>query len=204
MNKFLAWLTSQMQTKKSLERQPKKRPLKPLLLLCSVGIILLLISQWTGRSQTENPSAKQTLSNTGTATVKSQSSVDEEARYSKELEKILNQVMGVRNVSVLVTFDTTEQAIYEENVKTTQNQTQEVDQNGGKRQVNNTQRDKEVVTIDNGAQKQPVIKGKKKPEIRGVLIVAEGADTPTIKAWIMDAVSTVLNIPTYKVTVLPK
>jgi stage III sporulation protein AG len=204
MNSLLDWLKNQLKPKKPLERQPKNRSLKPLLILCAVGILLLLISQWTSRPQAENTTAKPVSTNTGKQVANKPAADTEEARYSKELEKILSKVMGVRNVSVLVTFDTTEQTIYQENVKTTQNQTQEIDQNGGKRQVNNTQKDEQVVTIDNGTKKLPVISGKKKPEIRGVLIVAEGAETPTIKAWIMDAVSTVLDIPTYKVKVLPK
>ncbi len=204
MNKLLAWLNNQLKPKKPLERQPKNRPLKPLFLLCAVGIILLLISQWTGRTQEKSPAAKPAVTQKLSETVKQTGEDPEETLYSKQLEKILNQITGVRNVSVLVTFSTSEQTIYQENVKTTQNKTQEIDQNGGKRQVSNTQKDEEVVTIDNGTEKQPVVSGKKKPDIRGVLIVAEGANTPTIKAWIMDAVSTVLDIPTYKVTVLPK
>lgn len=203
MSKFFKWFYQQFG---SPESSQKKHTLKPLIFLGCLGLLLLIFSRWQTNANPEPKNNQPAVSSQTTANKATKSSPlkTEEQQYDNQLEKILNQVMGVKNVSVMVTFNTTDQTIFEKNVKTTQNKTQEIDQNGGKRQINNDQKDQEIVTIDNGSQKVPVIVGKKSAEIRGVLIVAQGAEQPTVQAWIMEAVSTVLDIPTYKVQVLPK
>lgn len=127
-----------------------------------------------------------------------------EKYYSEHIKKILEQVTGVGKVSVMVTLESSEKKIYQENQKTQNNSTEETDKSGGKRAVNETSVDSQVVIIGDGTNKGPVVIGQQKPEIKGVAVVAEGADNPTIRSWIMEAVSTVLDIPNYKVEVLPK
>ena len=43
-----------------------------------------------------------------------------------------------------------------------------------------------------------------KPEIKGVLILAEGADDSTVRSEITEAVSRVLEVPVHKISVLKK
>lgn len=43
-----------------------------------------------------------------------------------------------------------------------------------------------------------------KPRVRGVLVVAKGADNIQVKAWITEAVQKVLDVPAYKISILPK
>ncbi|GAY75183.1 hypothetical protein NBRC111894_737 [Sporolactobacillus inulinus] len=58
--------------------------------------------------------------------------------------------------------------------------------------------------IDQDGNKVPVVIGNEQPTVRGVIVVARGADQSSTKVAIMDAVSTVLDLPSYKVTVLEK
>lgn len=127
-----------------------------------------------------------------------------ESYVNQNLKNILEQIQGVSDVSVMVTFASTEKKIYQNNVKTQDNQTSETDQKGGKREVNQRNEDSEVVMIDQNGNKVPVVIGKEQPTVRGVIVVAKGADQPTTKVQVMEAVSTVLDIPTYKVKVLEK
>lgn len=127
-----------------------------------------------------------------------------ESYVNQNLKNILEQIRGVSNVSVMVTFASTEKNIYQNNTKTQDNQTSETDRNGGKREVNERNEDTEVVMIDRDGNKAPVVIGKEQPTVRGVIVVAQGAAEPTIKVQIMNAVATVLDIPTYKVEVLDK
>jgi stage III sporulation protein AG len=127
-----------------------------------------------------------------------------ESYVNQNLKDILEQIRGVSDVSVMVTFASTEKKIYQNNTKTQDNQTSETDQKGGKREVNERNEDTEVVMIDQNGNKVPVVIGKEQPTVRGVIVVARGSDQPTTKVQIMDAVATVLDIPTYKVKVLEK
>ncbi|RYL87865.1 stage III sporulation protein AG [Sporolactobacillus sp. THM19-2] len=127
-----------------------------------------------------------------------------ESYMNQNLKNILEQIKDVSEVSVMVSFSSTEKNIYQNNIKTQENQTVENDQKGGTRHVDEQNEDSQVVMIDNNGSKEPVVIGKEQPAVRGVIVVARGADRPSVRAEIMEAVATVLDIPTYKVKVLQK
>ncbi|WP_010631975.1 stage III sporulation protein AG [Sporolactobacillus vineae] len=127
-----------------------------------------------------------------------------ESYVNQNLKNILEQIEGVSNVSVMVTFSSTEKSIYQNDVKTQDNQTVESDQKGGTRRINQRNQETQVVMIDKNGTKEPVMIGKEQPAVRGCIVVAAGASQPAIRAEIMDAVSTVLAIPDYQVKVLQK
>ena len=86
-----------------------------------------------------------------------------------------------------------------------QNQTTtETDQNGGERQIEDLSKDEKLVIIRDGDKEIPLITETKKPEIRGVLVVADGAKNISVKSMIIEAVSRALDVPTHKVSVQPK
>ena len=53
----------------------------------------------------------------------------------------------------------------------------------------------QLVTVRDGDEEVPVIIETKKPVIRGVLVVAGGAENMTVKNWIIEAVTRVLDVP---------
>ena len=58
----------------------------------------------------------------------------------------------------------------------------------------------ETKTVIAGS-KEALLKAEKYPEVRGVLVVCSGGDKPQIQEKVVNAVSTVLDIPTNKVFV---
>ena len=50
----------------------------------------------------------------------------------------------------------------------------------------------------------PIISETKKPSVRGVLVVAKGAENIQIKKWIIEAVTRSLDVPSHRVSVMPK
>ena len=58
--------------------------------------------------------------------------------------------------------------------------------------------------IQNGEKEVPIVVETKKPAIRGVLVVAKGADNIQVKKWIVEAVTRSLDVPSHRVSVLPK
>ncbi|MFT8317441.1 MAG: stage III sporulation protein AG [Sporolactobacillus sp.] len=186
-----------------------------LLLLAAVGVLLLSIGKIFPNASPHEKAKSQSTFNTNDAKtlsdVKAKISSNSgtsiakyESYASQSLKNILDQMQGVSDVSVMITFSSTEKKIYQNNVKTQENETLENDQKGGTRQVNERDQDSEVVMVDKDGVKEPVIVGKEQPDVRGVIVVAQGAEQPAIRAEIMEAVATVLNIPDYKVKVLQK
>jgi stage III sporulation protein AG len=187
---------------------------KSLTILLVLGIGFLLFSHFYGSGKKDLQSVTastlpKALPAKDIATFKSNQkknfpSMEAYASYYEErLTDILNQVKGVSNVRVLVTLNTDIQNVYKTDTQTKQNRTTEQDQNGGTRQTNEQSKDENVVIIDGKDGKKPVVITKKSPVIQGVLVVAEGAENPTIKSWIQQAVSSVLDVPSYNVYVLP-
>ena len=129
---------------------------------------------------------------------------DYERDFENQIKEALETVAGVSDVTVVVNVDATELKIYGKNNVTNKQVTEETDREGGKRTVEDTSKDEQFVIVRDGEKEVPLIQETKKPGIRGVLVVAKGADNITVKKWIIDAVTRVLDVPSHRVAVLPK
>ncbi|MEC0181700.1 stage III sporulation protein AG [Paenibacillus peoriae] len=125
--------------------------------------------------------------------------------FEDNMKQMLEQIVGVGTVDVMVTVDSTEEVIVQRNVKDMQEENNETDANGGQRHTTQYTRDGEIVTYESsGGQHTPIVTKKVKPQVRGVLVVAMGAENPTVKKLIIDAVQKGLNVPSYKISVVPR
>ncbi|KHF31104.1 hypothetical protein LR68_00052 [Anoxybacillus sp. BCO1] len=94
--------------------------------------------------------------------------------------------------------------VLEKNVTVQKKRTMEEDKEGGKRQIEDESTDEKIVIVRKGDGETPLVLQTKKPDIRGVLVVAKGADQVQVKKWIVEAVTRTLNVPSHRVAVLPK
>ena len=60
----------------------------------------------------------------------------------------------------------------------------------------------EIVIIESSGDKTALVTMVKEPQIRGVLVLCEGADIPRVKENVMEAVKTVLGVPYNKICVI--
>lgn len=129
---------------------------------------------------------------------------DYEQEYESQMKSALDEMLGVKDVKVVVTIDSSEAKVYEKD-KVTKNQTTvETDKQGGERKVQDASVDEKLVIIRNGDKEVPIVVETKKPEIRGVLVVAHGAENIQIKKSIIEAVTRALGVPSHRVAVVPK
>lgn len=107
--------------------------------------------------------------------------------------QILSQIAGVGDVEVFVTLERSSKIVIAESI------TEEI-REGEMRQT------KSPITLraDGGSYEVPVILEEYEPQLRGVLIVASGAEHPQTRYQILQAVQTVLQLPMYKIEVLAK
>lgn len=127
-----------------------------------------------------------------------------EQTYEQRIKDALEKIIGVDDVTVVVNVDATDRKILEKNTITQSLMTNETDREGGKRQVEDQSKDEQVVIIRNGDKEVPIVLQTKKPEIRGVLVVAKGAENINVKKWIIESVTRVLDVPSHRVAVMPK
>lgn len=178
-----------------------------LIIIGTVAFIFLLISSLTNKLN-DNNKANSIFPKLDEQDKHNSDSITD--AYPNELEEklktTLKQVYGVGEVTVMIKFVSGPQIIYAYNTTTENKVIEEKDMSGGTR-LTNEQRDASnlVLIQNNGAtSNQPVIVKKIEPEISGVLIVAEGAELSLVRAQLIKATQTVLNIPSYKINILPR
>jgi stage III sporulation protein AG len=103
-----------------------------------------------------------------------------------------------------VNVDATEKKVLEKNVVVQSQKTEEVDREGGQRTVEDQSKDEQLVIIRDGEKEVPIVIETKKPAIRGVIVIAKGADNIQVKKWILESVTKLLDVPVHRVSVMPK
>ena len=132
----------------------------------------------------------------------SSSLLDEDSRgWMKE---ILERIVGVGEVDVLVTIESTEEIVVEKNVQQRHQVTDEKDRDGGTRHINDVSKNGEIVLYQAERGQSPLVLKRIKPEIRGVLVVAAGSEDATVKRLIVQAVERGLGVPPHRVAVVPR
>ncbi|MGE7764569.1 stage III sporulation protein AG [Peribacillus sp. NPDC096540] len=129
---------------------------------------------------------------------------DYEIYLQNEMKEALESIAGVQDVKVVIYVDASEKKVYERNKVTQKQVTEETDKEGGKRTVEDSSVDEQLVLVKSGEKEGPIISETKKPSVRGVLVVAKGADNIQIKKWIIEAVTRSLDVPSHRVSVMPK
>lgn len=127
-----------------------------------------------------------------------------EIAFEDKIKGVLENIVGVGTVDVMVTVDSTEELVVQRNVKDSQQLTEETDASGGKRHMTQYTRDGEIITYEIAGDQTPIVTKKLKPQIRGVLVVARGAENKVVKDLITDAVEKGLNVATYRISVVPR
>ncbi len=126
-------------------------------------------------------------------------------RLEQELTSMLTQLTGAGNTKVFLTLVSGPTREFAADTTESRQTTEEVDKQGGTRTTTSVQTDRRLVTVrsqDGG--EAPVVRVEHRPQVQGVMILADGADDAAIRYQIIKAVSTVLGIAEYRVTVLPK
>ncbi|EXX86606.1 stage III sporulation protein AG [Paenibacillus darwinianus] len=120
------------------------------------------------------------------------------------LKEILEKIVGVGTVDVLVTIDSTEEIVYEKNGERSEQMTDENDGKGGRRRITSATEGGQVVLYELSGDQTPVITKKIKPRVRGILVVAKGAENATVRMLIADAVQKGVNVAPHRISVVPR
>ncbi|MCL6798198.1 stage III sporulation protein AG [Bacillus altitudinis] len=207
-------LKSMFQAPEKGEGKPKLTKHHYLLLVFIIGVSFMLVSQIlsppSSKQEAAVPASKKTSSEEQavfkpSSSGKANNSIEDvEQEYENQLKEILETIIGVEDVSIVVNVDATSLKVFEKNKSNKSTTTEETDKEGGVRSVTDQTKEEEVVIIKNGNEETPVVVQTKKPDIRGVLVVAQGVDNVQIKKTIIEAVTRVLDVPSHRVAVAPK
>lgn len=127
-----------------------------------------------------------------------------ERKMERQLKDILEKSEFLSEVEVMINLDSTNINIYEKNLTMGKQITDETDQSGGKRKVEDDTEESQIVLIRTGDQERPLLIQTQKPDVRGVLVVAKGLEQVSTQKMVMDAVSKVLDVPNHRISVMNK
>lgn len=149
---------------------------KYVVLILAIGLVLMLIPE----NKTQTITEKQFTAETQNTVI----SLD------IQLSNILSQISGVGKTDVLLTIGSGETVLYQ------------IDENLSNSEGTNSIQ-KDTVTITDGNHNQNgLIQQIIPPTYQGAIIVCQGADSPTVRLSVIDAVSKVTGLGTDRITVL--
>ena len=171
--------------------------------IIALGIVLLLIG--SNNKQTQAPQPKTEIKDRAEPQFHSRSVMNQEEEIlAGNLKKILIQIEGAGQLDVTVRLATSRHDRYAVNTTSSRKTTEEKDQIGGARLINENNDSGQLVLIRNGQEENPIVEEARSAQVAGVLVVAQGAKTPEIKARLFKAVQVALGIEPQKILVLPK
>lgn len=208
----LDWLKKILGENRETSSRNKQNKFYYAVILILAGVALMIISDLS-KSGKEEPAAvfKESDMNdeeyreTFGSRQSSEDAIKElEKQYEQELKEVLDQMVGVRDAMVFVNVEATKKNVYEKNSTLKNQTTVEEDKEGGTRKIEDQSTEDEIVFIREGDKEVPLVSETRKPEIKGVLVVAGGAENLQVKQWIIEAVTRGLDVPRHKVAVMPK
>lgn len=171
-----------------------------------MGVLVMSIANLGGnREKTKVSPAPEQLKTEKSLPQSTSSLATIERSMEERMESILGQIAGVGEVAVNLTLSSSVEKQYAINSKIDKTEIDEQAQDGSTRKTTETREDAQVVMKSMSQGKdEPVIIKEIRPEVVGIMVVAQGASDLAIRERISEAVQTLLNIPAHRVTVLPK
>ena len=194
-------------------KKPKKKkgiPLYYLIIAAGLGVIFMFSGSFfstpdPGQQVFSEQESSSESEEAFSQKKSSPSSMSEyENMYETQLKEALDEVAGVSDATVIVNLDSTEQKVVEKNSTSTDKYTYESPNDGGSRKIEEQSSDEQVVIVQNDNGQGPIVVSTKKPVVRGVVVVAVGAENMEVKKMIVDAVTRLLDVKSHRVMVLPK
>lgn len=181
------------------------RTSRGLVLLVFLGIVLMLLSERLA----DQPSVPSDASPAGAAVAPAVAPVAAGSleRLERALAAAVSEIVGVGNADVLIVAKSSEIQVYAEEVTRRTSLTQGPGPGGAARSETREEsvtRRPVIYRGDDGRTERALVSHTEAPEIAGVLVTAVGADDPSVRLLLLQAVSTVLDLPPHRVQIAAK
>ena len=174
------------------------------LLIITIVIINFI---WNGNEEANN---KETMNDTSKQLASSKdgaekninsNNLDDTENLENKLKNIVSKIQGVGEVEVCLNYSETSEVVAMYNENSITSTTEETDDTGGSRKIEETDIKKDVIFEENDGTKTPITAKVIKPKIEGAIITAQGVNNAEIKNNIIQAVEAVTGLATHKIQV---
>ena len=154
--------------------------IKKIILMLALGIFLILFSF---------PSASKTQKKQKETTISQEDSTDVYVKKQEQrLVRALKQVEGVGKVKVMITVKSSTESV--------------INKDSPYEEEKTVKEGEETILVEEDGKKVPYVIKKIEPEVEGVVVVAQGGGNDVVSRNIVEAVSVLFHISSYKVKVL--
>lgn len=174
-----------------------KKNKNQLVVILLVGILLIVVAIPTKKPETEENTEKKSMQTTD---IKTYGEIVE-----TRLEKILKDVEGVGEVSVMVTFHTSSEKVIEKDREKNSQTVTENDRQGGSRETKEAQNREETVYDSSSDGKEiPYVTKEINPQVEGVIVIAQGGGNAVVRKNITEAIQALFDVDTHKIKVMKR
>ena len=170
-----------------------KKKIQYAAILLVVIVILAIYFASMGNNQKDNESeASQAAANVSSASTSDS--------IAQQLQETLSAIEGAGHAEVMITYESTGEIVPAFSVDK-QSSTTTDEGESGKSTTNSENTQSEIVTIGGTNGSEALVLKENSPEIKGVIVVAEGADDIGVRLNLLEAVQTILDIDPDQVNV---
>lgn len=174
-------MKNQIINKKVLEILKKDKKMLVVVLIGFLGVFSIALSEMNLENEADKNSKP-----------KSTGSYDYCSYLEERVADIISAIDGAGKVRVMITLAETTEYVYAQN----QNDTKKVNSDS-----ENSDNKNDFVIIEKDNNDSGLLIKTFEPKIRGVAVVCDGGDNPTVQQQIYSAVSAVLNVSTARISI---
>lgn len=178
-------------------RSRKKEQLLTALLVAAI----LLLAFWPTKSR-EDTDEGEAVQSMPLETGQTTTATDERENLENQLKKILQQVEGVGMVDVAITLESTGSKTVEKDTPDSSSSSQKSGGGESEKSENRSIQEETVYLEDADGTKTPYVIKETMPEVRGVLVIAQGADDLSIVKEIKEAAMALFHLDAHKIKVM--
>lgn len=183
----------------------RKKLVEGAVLIVILGIVILIAGDWLFERKEKPQAENEPWKKQAEETVAVSAGTEENAKLEKQAADILSQIEGAGKVNVMITYMFGKELFPAFDTKTNKNGTEEKDTGGGTRNLDQTEEEKKIAYEEQqGGVKKPVILKEKMPEVKGVVVVADGAGDAVVKEKLSKAVQVLLDVPIHRIQVFER
>lgn len=160
-----------------------------IILAVGIGIIILAIYFFPSADKNDDKKAESGI------TINTSELSDEQ-----KLKNVLSEIKGAGKIEVMITYESSPELVPAFSTDTQETTNIQSGQNSTT-QSKTVSQNQNPITVSDQGENRALILVEKKPEIRGVIVVAEGASDLRVKLNLYNAVQTVLQVQANKVDV---
>ncbi|MCM1186147.1 MAG: stage III sporulation protein AG [Lachnoclostridium sp.] len=123
-------------------------------------------------------------------------------KLERELEEILSNAYGVGKVRAMITLSASPEIVIEKDNTYSRSQTNETDSEGGSRIITQTEEQESTVYKAEGSENIPYVVKTLFPQVKGVVVVAQGAGKGSVDKNITEIVQALFDLEANEVKVV--